>query len=205
MAKMVFGGPLWAWRQSIAELHGMHLWQTLAAPAAGTLLYDTAGEVDQLMAAAVQRLKDDGVCVGGVMQHFGDRLASGKRSMWIDNVSSGATFRLDRPRGPGATACVLDPDALTRAACIVRRAIEADSDLIVVNRFGNAEAEGRGLRAEIADAMCAGIPVLIAVRYSFLADWEGFLGSPPDIILPRLDAILYWFHDKVGKFKVPAV
>jgi hypothetical protein len=180
----------------------MQLEHTFPTLAVGTLLYDGDGEVDRLMAEAVDRLKAEGASVGGVLQHFGKRLPSGKRSMWIDNASTGATFRLDRPRGPGATACVLDPDALTRAACVVRRAIETGNDLIVVNRFGNAEAEGRGLRAEIADAICAGIPVLIAVRYSLLPDWEGFLGVSPDIVLPRLDAILYWFRDKVGSFRV---
>ncbi len=182
----------------------MQLGQTSDSPAAGTLVYDGAMEVDRLMADAVERLREEGARVGGVLQHFGERLPSGKRSMWIDNVSTGATFRLDCPRGPGATACVLDPDALTRAACAVRRAIEAGNDLIVVNRFGNAEAEGRGLRSEIADALCAGTPVLIAVRYSLLPDWEGFLGAPADVILPRLDAILNWFRDKVGHFGMTA-
>lgn len=182
----------------------MQLEQSYSSPAVGTLVYDGDGEVDHLMAQAVEVLEANGARVGGVLQHFGERLASGKRSMWIDNVSTKVSFRLDNPRGPGATACVLDPDALTRAACAVRRAIEAGNDLIVVNRFGNAEAEGRGLRAEIAEVLCADIPLLIAVRYSLLPDWEGFLGTPPDIILPRLDAILYWFRDKVGTLGVEA-
>ena len=182
----------------------MQLRQAISIPAAGTLVYDGDGEVDRLMAEAVGRLKAEGVRVGGVLQHFGERLPNGKRSMWIDNVSTGVTFRLDRPRGPGATACVLDPDALARAACVVRRAIEAENDLIAVNRFGHAESEGRGLWLEIADALCVGIPVLIAVRYSLLPDWEGFLGDPPDIIVPRLDAIRHWFYQKVDFFGTPA-
>jgi hypothetical protein len=166
---------------------------------AGTLVYDGSREVDGLMAEAVQRLKAHGVRVGGVLQRFGERLPGGKRSMWIDNAATGASFRLDRPRGPGATACVLDPDALARAACVVRRAIDAASDLVVVNRFGNAEAEGRGLRAEIAEALCAGTPLLIAVRYSLLPDWEGFLGAPADIVLPNCAAILDWFEHQAHK------
>jgi hypothetical protein len=185
------------------ECRALQLAHAYKAPAAGTLVYDGDGEVDRLMEDAVALLKAQGVRVGGVLQHFGDRLPSGKRSMWIDNASTGSSFRLDRPRGPGATACVLDPDALTRAACVVQRAIEGDNDLIVVNRFGNAEAEGRGLRAELADALCAGIPVLAAVRYSLLPDWEGFLGIPPDIILPRLDAIMDWFHATAADHSIP--
>ncbi len=182
----------------------MQLQQTSYTPAVGTLVYDGDGEVDRLMAEVVHRLKAEGARVGGVLQHFGERLPNGKRSMWIDNVATGATFRLDQPDRAGATGCSMDPDALARAACVVRQAIEAGNDLIMVNRFGSAEAEGRGLRTEIGNALCAGIPVLIAVRYALLPDWEGFLGAPPDIILPRLDAVLVWFRDKVGDFGVTA-
>lgn len=158
----------------------------------GVLLYDNSIDVDAILAASVADARARGLAVGGLLQRFGPRLGDGKRSMWVDDIQTAQTIRLDAPRGPGAQSCVLDPDALSRAACLLQRATESDADLIVVNRFGNAEADGRGLRAEFAGAICAGAAVLVAVRYSLLNDIEGFLGGPAYLLLPSPIAIANW-------------
>jgi hypothetical protein len=162
------------------------------AAKAGVLLYNTTLEVDAILAEAVTLIRAKGIAVAGLMQRFGDRLPNGKRSMWVDDIVTGQTIRLDQPRGPGATACVLDPDALMRCACLLQEAITSGADMIVVNRFGNAEADGSGLRAEIAEAICSGAAVLIPVRYSLLNDLEGFLGAPASLLLPSPVAIADW-------------
>ena len=158
----------------------------------GVLLYDNSIDVDAILAAAVADARARGIAVAGLLQRFGPRLDSGKRSMWVDDIQTAQTIRLDAPRGPGAQACILDPDALSRAACLLQRATESDAELIVVNRFGNAEADGRGMRAEFAGAICAGAAVLVAVRYSLLNDLEGFLGGPAYLLLPQPMAIANW-------------
>ena len=158
----------------------------------GVLLYDTTVEVDTILAETVERLGDHRLTVGGLLQRFGERLPNGKRTMLVDDIATGRTIRLDQPRGPGAIACMLDPDALAEAACLLRRTVEAQPDVIVVSRFGNAEADGGGMRAEIADAICSGAVVLIAVRFSLLSDLEGFLGGPATVLLPSAKAIADW-------------
>jgi len=47
---------------------------------------------------------------------------------------------------------------------VLRRALEARADLIVVNRFGSMEREGRGLAQEMLAAMAERIPVLTVVH-----------------------------------------
>ena len=158
----------------------------------GVLIYDTSIEVDQILAASVREIRAQGISVAGLLQRFGDRLPNGKRSMWLEDIMSGATVRLDVPRGPGASACMLDPDALAQGACMLQRTSESGADLIIVSRFGNAEADGSGMRAEIADAICSGTAVLIPVRFSLLDDLEGFLGSPASLLLPSPLAIADW-------------
>jgi len=158
----------------------------------GVLLYDNSIDVDGILADAVALIAARGVAVGGLLQRFGARLPNGKRSMWLDDIRTGATIRLDRPRGPGATACILDPDALAQAACLLQHATAAGIDVLVVNRFGNAEADGRGMRAEFAEAICSGSAVLIAVKYTLLDDFEGFLGGPAHLLLPVPAAIADW-------------
>jgi hypothetical protein len=174
---------------------------TTTHPAArvGVLLYDTSIEVDTILAEAVGKLRARDIAVGGLLQCFGARLPNGKRSMWVEDIGSGAFIRLDRPRGPGAVACLLDPDALAQAACMLQRAIESKPELIVVSRFGNAEADGRGMRAEFADAICSGAAVLVAARFSLLNDLEGFLGAPAHLLLPSAAAITAWVDGIIGQ------
>ncbi|MDR3535674.1 MAG: DUF2478 domain-containing protein [Acetobacteraceae bacterium] len=164
----------------------------------GVLLYNTSIEIEAILEASVDLIREQGVRVAGLMQHFGDVLPNGKRSMWLEDILTAETVRLDVPRGSGTVACVLDPDALAQAACMLQRAATSGADLIVVNRFGNAEADGSGLRAEIAEAICSGIAVLIPVRFSLLHDLEGFLGSAAPVLLPSPAAIADWAKDVVG-------
>lgn len=163
----------------------------------GVLLYDKTIEVDALLAASIDLIRAQNISVGGLRQHFGERLPNGKRSMWVEDISTAQTIRLDQPRGPGAVACMLDPDALARSACLLQRAVGSGADVIVVSRFGNAEADGSGMRAEIAEAICSGAAVIIPVRYSLLDDLEGFLGGPAYLLLPSPMAIADWAEDVV--------
>jgi len=172
--------------------------QEPAVAAAAAIVYDETMDVDAIFAETVTELRRDGVMVAGLLQKFAGDARNARRSMWLENLASGALIRLDRPRGSGASGCVLDPDALARAACVLQQAITLDPDLILVNRFGHAEVEGSGLRAEIAEAICAGVPLLIAVRYNLLPAWEGFLGGPAQILLPSPPAVLCWVHDRIG-------
>ncbi len=163
----------------------------------GVLLYDKTIEVDAILATSIDLIRAQGISVAGLLQRFGERLPNGKRSMWVEDISTGQTIRLDQPRGPGAVACMLDPDALARSACLLQRAVGSGADVIVVSRFGNAEADGSGMRAEIADAICSGAAVVIPVRYSLLDDLEGFLGGPAPLLLPSPAAIADWAEDVV--------
>jgi hypothetical protein len=163
----------------------------------GVLLYDKALEVDAILAASIDLIRAQGLSVAGLLQRFGERLPNGKRSMWVEDISTGQTIRLDQPRGPGAVACMLDPDALARAACLLQRAAGSGADVVVVSRFGNAEADGSGMRAEIAEAICSGAAVVIPLRYWLLNDLEGFLGGPASLLLPSPVAIADWAEDVV--------
>ena len=163
-----------------------------AASRVGVVLFENAIDIDAILRAASDALRERGVVVGGVLQRFGERLSNGKRSMWLDDIAGGQTVRLDRPRGPGAISCVLDPDALVQCACLLRDAIASGAELLVVNRFGTAEAEGQGMRAEFAEAICSGAAVLVAVRPNLLAELERFLGAPAQILPASAPHLAAW-------------
>ena len=165
----------------------------------GVLLYDTTVEVDAILTDTVQRVRARGIAVGGLLQRLGERLSNGKQSMWLDDIATGRTIRLDQPRGPGARACILDTDALAQAACLLRSATEAEHGLIIVNRFGHAEANGGGMRAEIADAICSGAAVADR-RAARPAGWPGraSLVDPHRCCRPLPTAITEWAEHAVA-------
>jgi hypothetical protein len=163
-----------------------------AAARTGVLVFDAPGSADAVLRAAVPALRARGLAVGGLLQRAGDPTTDTKCAMWLDDIVTGQGIRLDQPRGTGATACVLDPDALAQGACLLRQAVDTGMDVIIINRFGNAEADGRGLREEIAEAVFSGAVVLIAVRTSLLPDLEGFLGGSPTILPISEQAVIDW-------------
>jgi hypothetical protein len=167
----------------------------------GVLLYDSTVEVDALLAAAIPLVRAKGITVAGLLQRLGTLLPNGKHSLWLEDIATGRSIRLDSPRGPGATACVLDPDALAQGACLLQQAVASGADLIIVSRFGSVEADGSGLRAEIAEAICSGAAVVIPVRFSVLNDLERFLGGPAQLLLPSPAAIADWVSGAVSNWQ----
>ncbi len=163
-----------------------------AARRVGVVSYDDSAGLDAILSAAVDRARAQGLSVAGLVQRFGERTPGGKQTMWVEDLLTGQIIRLDQPRGPGAIACTFDTDALARAAFLLRTAADSGADVIVVSRFGSAEAEGRGLRQEIADAVCSGAAVLIPVRVSLLPALEIFLGGPATLLSASASAIADW-------------
>lgn len=70
---------------------------------------------------------------------------------------------LPHDRSPNSCACLFDTARLGDMARAIDEAIGAGVDLVVINRFGKLEAEGKGLTGLIEHASDADIPVLIPV------------------------------------------
>jgi hypothetical protein len=120
------------------------------------IIYRPADDVDGLLANFASDLICEGNRVGGVVQK-NTRGACGPRElMEMIDLMSGAAIRICQSLGSGAGACKLDPAGLAEAATAVSRAVAANVDLVIVNKFSKQEAAGGGLRAEIADAVTAG-------------------------------------------------
>jgi len=161
------------------------------------VVYDGRFDIDAVLSAAVDLLRSNGVRVAGLLQRFGEPLPGGKRSMYVEDLSSGERIRLDLPRGPEASGCTLDPDGLNRAACALKSAIAQRPDVLMVNRFGKSEAEGHGMRAELAEAVSSGLPTVVAVPQSLVGEWEKFLGEPGHFLRPEPTDIVNWSRQRV--------
>lgn len=97
-------------------------------------------------------------------------------------------------------ACKLDPRGLAAASEVIREALQVPTDILVFNKFGHAESEGRGLFEEYAQAVAAGIPVVSLLQEKYLPDWRSFTdGTGAE--LGSLEALLSWakqFYQQVA-------
>ena len=90
-------------------------------------------------------------------------------------VHSGEKILLAQDFDPGASGCRLDLARLQNAGARVADALEAGADLLIVNRFGKRERDGKGLAHLIERALYADIPAVIAVSSQHFEDWIKFV------------------------------
>jgi hypothetical protein len=81
--------------------------------------------------------------------------------MDVKVLPAGPTIRISQTLGKEARGCRLDPEALEQAVSLTEKALESDADLLVVNKFGKHEADGRGFRDTIGLALAKGVPVIV--------------------------------------------
>ncbi|CAN5310298.1 hypothetical protein BH11PSE4_BH11PSE4_10650 [soil metagenome] len=122
-------------------------------------------------------------------------------------VHSGLQVRLFQYLGPEATGCMLDVGQLTDAGAQVADALDAGADLVIINRFGRQEREGKGLSYLIERALSADVPVVIAVASNRLAAWREFAGALSVTLPCSRVALNEWWdtislrgEDDAGKF-----
>jgi nucleoside-triphosphatase THEP1 len=150
------------------------------------------GSSDRLLAAVAERLRADGFPVAGVVQV--NTLFDPARPCHMDLMvlSRGETIRISQNLGPLARGCRLDPSGLETAVGHVERALEAAPRLLIVNKFGKVEAEGRGFRPVIGAALAQGVPVLTSVSPGNLAAFEAFAEGLAEPLPADEAAILDW-------------
>jgi hypothetical protein len=89
-------------------------------------------------------------------------------------VHSGERPQLFQDLGTGAKGCKLDVDRLVRAGAQIADEVSLGADLLIINRFGKHEQEGKGLLFLIEHALGLDIPVLIAVPDTRFSHWINF-------------------------------
>jgi len=92
-------------------------------------------------------------------------------------LHSGEKLALAQDFDPAASGCRLDVGRLQNAGARIADALEAGADLLIVNRFGKRERDGKGLGYLIERALKADTPVVIAVSSHCFADWMKFTGG----------------------------
>jgi hypothetical protein len=161
------------------------------------IAYRTDERPDDAVAAAVAALLARGFKVRGLLQEGSEGGPSCCATLFLEDIGSGRRVEIFQNRGREARGCRLDASGLAEAAAWVREAVESRPDVLVLNRFGRQESEGRGLLDEIGAAVLAGIPVVIPVNDVLMQDWDAFAGDVYDRIPAAAGRIEEWCRRKV--------
>lgn len=128
-----------------------------------------------------ERIVDDcrrrGLRMAGVLQHPVCSDTAGHCDVALEELTTGMRTDLFEDRGLGASGCRLDVAALAEVNGQVARSLDDHPELLILNKFGKVEAEGRGLLDLVAIAADRGIPVVIGVPIRNLEAWRNFAGG----------------------------
>jgi hypothetical protein len=158
----------------------------------GAIRYERGFDVDRMMLQTAERLRAEGVAVAGVVQQAYAPEKGFAAEMNLIDLSDGKVLGISQDLGKHSSGCRLDTSKLAEVEGIVEQALAGGAQLIFVNRFGRAEADGEGLVSAIAQAIVAGVPVLTSVREPFVTPWREFHGGLGSELSPTDKVVRAW-------------
>lgn len=151
------------------------------APFAAAVYHPNTGDRMALLKFA-EKQKALNFRIGGVLQEAVFDATGQISAFNAIDVSNNRRIPISLP-ARNNDECGLDVSALAQTTLIIRQAISDQVDLMVVEKFGEQEQEGKGLIDEIMQTIVEGIPLLICVPEAALPVWQeisGELGSVLD-------------------------
>lgn len=149
------------------------------------------GDLDDLLTQVARSVQARGLRVAGAIQHNTER--PGRRcDMDLTILPGGAQFRISEDRGRLSQGCRLDAGGLSQAVHALERGLEHPFDVMILNKFGAREAEGAGFAPALAQAVLAGVPVLIGASPGKHPALEAFVGASVPVLTAEAAALLSW-------------
>ncbi|SFJ38459.1 DUF2478 domain-containing protein [Celeribacter neptunius] len=158
----------------------------------GYVMMDGRGETDRLLEALAERLQAAGCHLAGAVQRNTERPGELRCRMELTLLPGAETVLISQDLGAHATGCRLDPDGLQRAVHQAEQALEQGAELVLINKFGKQELEGRGFRLLIGTALSEDVPVLLGVNPKNLDGFLEFAGEMAEALPPKPEALFDW-------------
>jgi hypothetical protein len=157
------------------------------------------GATDRLLAAVAGRLSAEGVRLAGALRAAATDGVAGGCDSALRLLPDGPVLGITQDLGTGSAACRMDAGALEMAVARATAQLDAgEAQLVLVNKFGITEAEGRGFRSLIAEALGRGLPVLLGVSETHRAALGRFAGDGLETLPPDKEAVLDWCRAAVA-------
>ncbi|MCF3974672.1 DUF2478 domain-containing protein [Paracoccus salsus] len=150
------------------------------------------GDTDLILAGLAADIEARGLRCCGTVQINSERGDSGPCDMDVRVLPSGPVLRISQDLGPSSRGCRLDPVALETAVGLVVARLSSGADLLIINKFGKHEAEGRGFRDVIAQALAMDVPVLVGLNGLNQDAFETFAGGMAVQLPPEPAALRDW-------------
>lgn len=148
----------------------------------GYVFLPERGATDAVLTEVAARLLAEGVAVAGAVQsNTGCDIHC---DMDVRVLPDGPVIRISQRLGAGSSGCRLDAGALEVAVMEVAARL-AGARLLVVNKFGKHEAEGRGFRQMLAEVAGDGVPVLIGINSMNRQAFFDFAGDLAEEVAPE--------------------
>lgn|GEM_PF-215133 len=178
------------------ESHAMKMVQLAAVG------YEAGFHIDEFLRRVADRLRTDGIGLAGALQENAGGIPGQCSAMTLVDLSSQGRFLISQDLGLQSEGCRLDARGLSEIGALLDRPFDHHVELLLLNRFGKAEAEGGGLRPVFARAIDTGIPVLTAVRPPYLDAWAQFHGGLAIDLPADLEPVLAWCGDAVLELRM---
>ena len=145
------------------------------------LQHSSGAVIDEALLKIVDRLKQQGYRLAGAVRARVTPPGEDRCDLFLEDLSTSTVFPMSQDLGSGSDACRLDDSALDAIAGRVEASLRDGADILILNKFGKQESEGRGLRGPIVKAVDAGIPVLVGVNSGRLGSWTEFCGGASEV------------------------
>ena len=136
------------------------------------------GGIDLFLSRLADRLQQAGWRTCGVVQTNTDRGEANPCDMDVRVLPDGPVIRISQSLGAQARGCRLDPSALEQAVALVTGRLSRGADVLIINKFGKHEAEGRGFRDLIVGVNGLNLDAFLG----FAGDMAVQVGSDPALL-----------------------
>lgn len=150
------------------------------------------GGTDLLLAAVATELAALGFIVCGTVQINSDREDCAGCDMDVQVLPEGPTIRISQSLGKGSKGCRLDPSALELAVGHTKESLANGADVLIINKFGKHEAQGRGFREVIAEALSQDIPVIVGLNQLNEQAFNDFTSQVAVSLPPTIESAVGW-------------
>lgn len=155
------------------------------------------GATDLLLYRLVEGLQSNGYRPCGTVQINSLPVCDGPCDMDVKVLPDGPVIRISQSLGPEARGCRLDPSALESAVGLVEASMTSGAEFLVVNKFGKHEADGRGFRPLIAEALALEMPVLVGLNNTNVGAFIEFTDGAAVELPPDRAALSAWLEERI--------
>ncbi len=156
------------------------------------------GASDVVLADVAALLGARGVRLAGTVQSNTERPDRAHCDMDVRVLPDGPSFRISQDLGSQSRGCRLDPGALEQAVVAATARLDG-AEVLIVNKFGKLETEGRGFCGLIAEALARDIPVVVGVNGLNRPAFETFADNMAEALGSDPQQIVGWILARLGK------